>query len=123
MKVIRLSEMGNRPSFQGELAFLACPIDEGAGADRLDTNVIAHSETGHHHLAQLASVFELDPMVMFLQPDGSASIDGVPYVDIVHNRSFDQHETIRLLYDAPNTKIKILRQRERTPEGWRRVED
>lgn len=122
MKTIKISEIGNRPIFQGDIMLKAQPIGS-LGGKQLDTTIIAHSETGHHHTAENALVFGVDPMTMFLRPDGKGFIDGVPYVDIVHHRPTDTHETFRLFFDVPNVEIKIKRQRERTPEGWRRVED
>lgn len=77
--------------------------------------VVAHSETGHHHTIRAKGV-ELyhsanDPMIMYLVVTDKA--------DLVHNRSFDTHETIRF----DQGFYRIHRQREYTPEGWRRVED
>jgi hypothetical protein len=79
-------------------------------------HVLAHSETGHNHWvgAEDTSVFE-DPansLVCYLRVEGE-------YADIVHARSFDTHETIRL----ERGTWEVRRQREYTPEGWRRVED
>lgn len=80
-----------------------------------DALVVAHSETGHHHVIQAADVRLLsagDPFVAYL------SI-GEPYADVEHLRPFDTHETIRL----PRGLWEVRRQREHTPEGWRRVAD
>lgn len=77
--------------------------------------VVAHSETGHHHVARGEAVrlFGVsDPMVCYL------SI-GEPYADVEHLRPHDTHETIRL----PAGLWEVRRQREHAPEGWRRVED
>lgn len=78
-------------------------------------HVVAHSETGHHHtIADRGVQFyhaANDSMVMYLAVDNEA--------DLIHNRSFDTHEPLRIgkgLYE-------IRRQREYTPEGWRRVAD
>lgn len=79
------------------------------------TYVVAHSETGHHHAvdAEGARYYSTpDPLVCYLRVDGE-------YVDLVHMRDYDTHETIRI----PRGAFQIRRQREWTPEGWRRVED
>jgi hypothetical protein len=77
--------------------------------------VVAHSETGHHHTieARQADFYTAanDPMIMYLVVSESA--------DLIHNRSFDKHDEIRL--DAGIYEIR--RQREHAPEGWRRVAD
>lgn len=79
--------------------------------------VVAHSETGHHHLiddpaARIFERVERDPLVCYLSIDGT-------HADVVHHRSWDTHATIRL----PKGVWEVRRQREHTPEGWRRVED
>lgn len=106
------------PAFQGDVCFVRVeklpdgtkPI--GKVGKRA---VVAHSETGHHHVA-VAEKIRLhgtdDPMVCYLSNESE-------YADVVHERAFDTHETLRLLGGC----WKIIRQREWTPEGWRRVED
>ncbi len=84
-----------------------------------DPIVVAHSETGHHHTIGAADVrFYNEPgnaLIAYLQlGDGDC--------DVVHLRPFDTHETLRLL-GGKGTVIEVRRQREWTPEGWRRVED
>lgn len=77
--------------------------------------VLAHSETGHQHIvdAKNAQFWESpNPLVCFLKIDGE-------YADLVHQRSFDTHETIRI----PAGNYQIRRQREWSPAGWRRVKD
>lgn len=78
--------------------------------------IVAHSETGHHHWLA-APGCELwrspgDPLIAYLR----VSSEGA---DLVHARPWDTHETIRL----PGGVYELRRQREYTPEGWRRVED
>ena len=51
-------------------------------------------------------------MVCYLVAEGA-------YADVVHQRPFDTHETLRL--DGP--VWKVVRQREAAPEGWRQVAD
>lgn len=78
--------------------------------------IVAHSETGHHHAMTAEGVRMYtaanDPMVLFLAVDNE-------YADLIHNRSFDTHETLRL----KQGNYIVRRQREYTPEGWRRIED
>lgn len=86
--------------------------------------VIAHSATGHHHAIDSKAIrhYEVpgDPLVCYLRMDGDmGEIGGV---DVVHHRAWDTHETVRLL-GKPGDAWEVRRQREWTPEGWRRVED
>lgn len=81
--------------------------------------VVAHSETGHHHSVDVAGVRHFvgkDPLVCYLQLAEVASCD------VVHHRSFDTHDTLRLM-GGIGAIFEVRRQREYTPEGWRRVED
>jgi hypothetical protein len=79
-------------------------------------HIVAHSETGHHHAVRAdgTAFYEgpNDPFTCYLRVDGA-------FADIVHQRPFDTHETVRLGQGV----WKIRRQREYTPEGFRRVED
>lgn len=87
--------------------------------------VVAHSETGHHHsIADRAvSHFEApgDSLTCYLRFDAGLDAD-IGGVDVVHRRAWDTHETLRLL-GKPGDVWQVRRQREWTPEGWRRVED
>jgi hypothetical protein len=75
--------------------------------------IVTHSETGHHHVVRDSGVtiHGYDPMISYLRVEN--------YADIVHCRPWDTHETIRLTRGT----WEVRRQREHTPEGWRRVED
>lgn len=81
--------------------------------------IVAHSETGHHHAIDSTGVRiheSSDPLVCYLV------LESVTHADVVHHRSYDTHETIRL--SGPIGAIfEIRRQREYTPEGWRLVLD
>lgn len=82
-----------------------------------DPLIVAHSETGHHHVVEAADARLIetgDPLVAYLVAEGA-------YADVVHKRSFDTHAPIRL--EGGGAIWEIRRQREHTPEGWRRVED
>jgi hypothetical protein len=79
--------------------------------------IIAHSETGHHHVidAPRAEVYEAadDSFVAYIKTLG----DGA---EITHERSFDTHETISL---EPNSFYEVRRQREYVPQGFRKAAD
>ena len=79
--------------------------------------VVAHSETGHDHVAsgKLARLLAgQDPMVCYLQASDVLLIE--------HLRPFDTHEALSLIC-GPGVTWEVRRQREWAPEGWRRVED
>ncbi len=78
-------------------------------------HVVAHSETGHNHFLKSdgVNVYDFkDPMVCYLTV-------GEAGAQLEHARPYDQHETIFL----SGGTYELRRQREHTPEGWRRVED
>jgi len=82
--------------------------------------IVAHSETGHHHVIAERPNVSLyttgDPMVSYLQViQAEEEVETI----IEHMRNFDTHEPIKI----PPGNYEIRRQREYTPEGWRRVED
>lgn len=82
--------------------------------------VVAHSETGHNHVVDATPNVTWygtdDPMVSYLEV-----IDATDATETLlrHLRGYDTHKTIVI----PNGVFEIRRQREYTPEGWRRVED
>lgn len=82
--------------------------------------VVAHSETGHNHVIAESANVKLystgDPLVSYLEV-----IDATDRMETLleHLRSFDTHKTIAI----PPGVFEVRRQREYTPEGWRRVED
>jgi len=77
--------------------------------------IVTHSETGHHHVMDRASV------TMFDNPDNA--LEGFLQVhratQLSHLRPHDTHESIAF---DPGV-YRIIRQREYTPEGFRRVAD
>ncbi len=86
--------------------------------------VVAYSETHHHH-----AIERIDGAALFKEP-GNANIAylqleaNLDHVDVIHHRDFHTHETMRLLGNPGSGAVyKIIRQRERTPEGWKRIED
>ena len=80
-----------------------------------EQHIIAHSETGHHHVvdAERAHFYrnEQNPMICYLVVTDST--------ELIHMRSFDNHEPIQF---SPGV-FEIRRQREYNPMGWRPVMD
>lgn len=82
--------------------------------------VVAHSETMHNHVIDARPNVQLfttgDPMISYLQV-----VEATDETETLleHLRTYDTHETIKI---APGN-YEIRRQREYSPEGWRRVED
>ena len=82
--------------------------------------IITHSETGHHH------VVCADDVTLLERPQDKAA-EGMEILraivrnptDLVHLRSHDTHAPIRL---EPGV-YEVRRQREYTPEGYRRAQD
>lgn len=77
--------------------------------------IVTHSETGHHHVmdAEKVTMYTLPDSIMdcFLVVHNTATLE--------HLKSFDTHEDI-----AFNPGVyHVRRQREYTPEGFRRVQD
>jgi len=88
-------------------------------APEKDVFVIAHSETGHNH------VMERTHVEAFV-PKNTKSVDVYELflnvkepTEINHLRSFDTHETLLV----PPGNYVVKRQREYTPEGFRRAAD
>ena len=83
--------------------------------------VIAHSETGHNHVMEATRVkayadpaqtkASRDLYELFLLVEAPTEIE--------HLRSYDTHEPIHVTEGL----YKIRRQREYTPEGWRKAAD
>lgn len=83
--------------------------------------IVAHSETGHHHVIDRPSVrMYQDPdheLKAWLEVHGE---EGLPNLaDLVHKRDFDTHGTLSL----PVGRYRVHYQRESTPWGDRRVMD
>ena len=110
----------DKPVAQGDILIIPiAAIPAGAKPAQVCNRhyVVAHSETGHHHVIDWAraEVFEAadDAFIAYVKTMG----DGA---DIEHKRDFHTHETIGL---APNKTYEIRRQREYVPEGFRRAQD
>mgnify|MGYP003642380375 CR=1 FL=1 len=77
--------------------------------------IVTHSETGHHH------VLERESASMFTNNDNELESFLVMHreCNLTHMRAHDTHAPINL----PPGNYKVIRQREYTPEGYRRVQD
>ena len=107
-----------RPSFQGDLCIRRIaefPANLKAGKAEDGVYILAHSETGHHHVVKERSAqLLIDETNAFI-----AYLDVAEPTELEHLRSFDTHEP----YLLEPGKYEIRRQREHTPEGWRRALD
>lgn len=79
--------------------------------------IVGHSETGHHHVVIDGPGIEMfdteNPLISYLKV-----IDNVE-TTMEHLRSFDTHEP----YLLKGGTYEIRRQRQKTPNGWERVQD
>ncbi len=95
--------------------------------------VLAHSETGHNHIVKKQEGVSFyqndnDPFIAYLVIDPKKVKDNV---ECKHLRDHDTHETIsfftgdifKSLKDKSKKVFEIRRQREYTPEGFRRAQD
>lgn len=79
--------------------------------------IVAHSETGHDHCVK-----ERPTVKLYASADafrGYLEVIGNESVILEHHRSFDTHEALEI---KPGI-YEIRRQREYTPEGFRRAAD
>ncbi len=80
-------------------------------------HILAHSETGHHHVVldrpEISHYSFGDLLKSFLVVDGDA-----PAL-LEHERTHDTHETIAI---HPGI-YELRRQREYIPAGWRKAQD
>lgn len=101
---------------QGDLNIFACEaIPEGLEEAKAEngSHILAHSETGHHH------VVDGNAVRVFNEDEFTSYLDVREETSVVHLRSFDTHAPIAL----PTGRYRITRQREYTPEGFRRARD
>lgn len=107
-----------RPSFQGDLCIRRIaefPANLKGGKAENGVYILAHSETGHHHVVKERSAqLLIDETNAFI-----AYLDVAEPTELEHLRSFDTHEP----YLLEPGRYEIRRQREHTPEGWRRAAD
>lgn len=101
--------------FQGDVAFMrvsGMPKDCEPAKD----TIVAHSETGHHHVASGCALFTTpDPFTCYLRLEA-------PTAEVTHLRPFDTHEPIELL-GGKDAVWMVRRQREHSPWGDRMVMD
>ena len=103
---------------QGDVMFIRIakiPNDAVAAKAEGKHFIVAHSETGHHHVvgsrnAQML-IDKTNQFIAYLKVSAPTEVE--------HQRSFDTHESLLL---APGD-YEIRRQREYVPEGFRRVAD
>lgn len=105
---------------QGDLT--VCPIDEipdGLKVQKSENGlmILAHSETGHHHAIDYSDQFDVYENDEFTAYVHNRS-DNV--IELKHHRNFHTHAPIGI---PPKSKVKIIRGREYTPQGLRRVAD
>ena len=116
MKTVR-----NKTVFQGDVCFRRVKVipPEFKREERRGELIVAHSETQHHHVIEDSGVVRFDagdPLRCFLQ------LESADHCDVVHRRPFDTHEIVRL-NGGKGSIYEVIRSREWTPAGWRRVED
>ena len=117
---------------QGDCLFRKLPgLPEGSQeVNQTGSVIVGHSETGHHHSIDDAEGVRFfrdptNPLVCYLM------LEGIEYADVVHRRSFDTHETLRLLAPPGETTVfEVRRQREYretaepgTARSWTAVRD
>lgn len=107
---------------QGEAFFrrVDAKPDDGVEVEPVDgKHIIAHSETGHHHLMDASGVTVLERTENV--PEGMKILHLI--VDeptaLEHLRATDTHEPI--MFEKGHYEVRL--QREYTPEGLRRVQD
>ncbi len=106
--------MTDKLNFQGDVMIRKVDkLPEGVAVR--EDKIVAHSETGHHHSFDPSTSVWLystkDQLTSYLEVKAPAVLK--------HRRDFDTHEMLQF----PVGIYEIRRQREYTPEGWRRVED
>ena len=82
--------------------------------------ILAHSETGHHHVMEArpnVKLFSTDnPLVSYLQiVEATDEVENL----LVHLRGHDTHETIKFVPDT----YRVVNARESSPDGWRKAAD
>jgi len=112
----------NNCAAQGDLMITRVqeiPTDAVLKEPENDVHIVAHSETGHHH------VVEAGPVEYFWASNDGDFEGQVAYLKVNepvvlrHLRSFDTHEPIQI---SPGI-FRLNQQREYTPEGFRRAAD
>lgn len=111
---------GVKMGIQGDVALTrvdSLPENMEAAVAENGAFVIAHSETGHNHVvAEREAKFYNDPNDALV---GYVVVAENEKAQLTHQRSYDTHETV----EFDTGVYRINRQREYTPEGFRRVAD
>ena len=109
--------MQNFASIIGGVVHEVVAIPAGLTAAKAENGVhiLAHSETGHHHVVkERAAQMLIDQTNSLI-----AYLNVAEPTALKHLRSFDTHEALML----PPGNYEVRRQREYVPEGWRRAAD
>ena len=64
------------------------PVDKSVKGKKVKKFVVAHSETGHHHVIESDTLFTVDDKNFLIELFGDAAI--------VHKKTFDAHKTLPL---------------------------
>jgi hypothetical protein len=83
--------------------------------------IVAHSETGHHHVIDVAPNVKYYPSKSFDQPSYLEVVEATDATEVLirHLRDYDTHESLKV----PAGVFELRNQREYTPEGWRKAQD
>ena len=103
---------------QGDVMFIRIdeiPSDAIKAKEENGNFIVAHSETGHHHVIDSRNA----QMLIDKTNEFIAYIKVSKPTEVEHQRSFDTHESLLL---EPGS-YEVRRQREYVAEGFRRVAD
>lgn len=106
---------------QGDVGFFrvdSVPDGFAPAKPEAGKHIIAHSETGHHHVVDASDAIRFegaDPLRAYLKLESDCA-------DVVHLRSFDTHGTVSL-GGGKGAIWEVRRQREWDPAGERRAAD
>ena len=107
---LKRDKMENKKGYrQGDVRL--APIEALPEGLRVKDSIIAHSETGHHHVMKNAVVY--------------TDVKGQQYVQVqkeallMHQKEQEAHEQIQI----PKGIYKVMHQREFSPQATRRVMD
>ena len=118
MKTVRLT-VGGPPVFQGDVMIRRVASVPTTAVKMIgpDSRIVAHSETGHHHIVD-------GDLAVFGRGAGeSLHVQSfAPTMEVRHLREWDTHETW-CLEGGGGEVYEFVAQREHAPEGWRRVAD
>lgn len=108
---------------QGDVYFRrvgAVPAGHSPAEPQQGVHVVAHSETGHHHVVNAAEgiLYEgPNSLVAYLQ-----LADDCDAATVTHRRDYHTHAPVALT-GGPGAVWEVRRQREYTSQGLRRAQD